>query len=124
MSKNRIKINKSLIFTFFFLFFFGSKLCFAATLDCSKMPKTIEMIQEVLSWVKIAIPILLILLGTVDFVKAIVAHNDDQMKKAQGDFVKRLIIGIVIFFVPMILRFVLRLSGVGGDSCLDELLNF
>lgn len=124
MSKNnKYKSYKLIIILTFFMFLIGYRLGYADTLDCTKMPKTMAIIQEILGWVKIVIPILLILLGTVDFVKAIVAKDDDQMKKAQGDFVKRLIIGIVIFFVPMILRFILNIAGYGG-SCLDELLKF
>lgn len=123
MSKNRYKSYKLLTILTFFMFFIGYKLGYADTLDCSNMPRTMAFIQEVLSWVKIVIPVLLILLGTIDFVKAIVAKDDDQMKKAQSDFVKRLIIGVTIFFVPMILRFILNIAGYGG-SCLDELLKF
>jgi len=104
-------------------FFINCKIGYADGLDCSKIPRTVEFIKEILGLVKIAIPILIILLGSIDFVKAIIAKNDEQIKKAQSAFVTRLIIGVVIFFVPLILKFILRLAGL-SDSCLEQLLSF
>ncbi len=131
MSKNRYKSYKLLIVLTFFMFFVGYKLGYADTLDCPveevsacpDYPCTAGYIQDILGMVKIFIPILLILLGTIDFVKAIVAQNDEKIKQAQSDFVKRLIIGITIFFVPMILSFILNVAGF-GNTCLDALIRF
>ncbi len=102
-------------------FFINSNMVYADI--CSSMPKTLDIIKELLGIVKIAIPILLIVLGTVDFIKAMVAQDDQQMKKAQGAFVKRLIIGVVIFFVPMIMKFLLSIIGY-GDNCLYDIFSF
>ena len=60
-----------------------------------------------LKFIQIAVPIILILMGTIDLVKALVAQKDDQMKKAQNTLMKRAIIGVVIFFVPMIVNFLM-----------------
>ena len=46
------------------------------------------IITSVLTYVRIIAPILVILLGMLDLAKAVVASKEDQMKKAQSDFIK------------------------------------
>lgn len=121
MQKN--KDIKILIITFLVSFFINNKIALAYELNCESMKETIGIVNEVLGIIKIAIPILLIALGTMDFIKAMVAQDDQKMKKAQTTFVQRLIIGVVIFFVPMIMRFLLNIIGM-GNSCLYDYLNF
>lgn len=62
-----------------------------------------SLINEILMYPKIIVPILVIGLGTLDLAKAVIASKEDEMKKAQTTFIKRLIIGVVIFFVPTII---------------------
>lgn len=70
------------------------------------------MIHSVLQYVRIIVPILVILLGTIDFAKAVIAGKEDQMRKAQMDFVKRIIIGVAVFFVPLIVDIVMELADI------------
>ena len=65
--------------------------------------KTYAFIKDAFYVIQILVPIILIGLGSLDFVKAIIAQSDDQMKQAQSTFVKRLIISIAIFLMPSIL---------------------
>lgn len=82
--------------------------------DSSK--KLLDMIKFIVNLVKIAIPIILIGLGTVDFAKAIFSGKEDEMKKAQGKFMKRIIIGICLFLVPTILNLILTIgNSIWGD---------
>ena len=72
-----------------------------------------DLINKIISYlniIKIAIPIILIVFGIIDFIKAIFAGNEEQMKKAQKDFIKRIGIAILIFFVPTIVNFILGLA--------------
>lgn len=66
----------------------------------------IDMINEVMNYIRIGVPILLLCLIIVDFSSAIFASSEDKMKKAQSKVIKRIIIAIVIFFVPTLLNFV------------------
>jgi len=71
-------------------------------------------------FLQIIIPVIIIIMGTIDLIKAVVAQKSDEMKKAQSILIKRLIIGVVIFFVPVIVNFLVNL--IGGDTtnqCLD-----
>lgn len=75
-------------------------------LDCETLlgPELINIINEVLLYVKIGVPILLIVLGSVDFSRAVLADEKDDLKKATSRFVKRCIIAVAIFFLPTILN--------------------
>ena len=77
---------------------------------------------------KIIVPIILILLGVIDMVKAITAQKEDEIKKAQQTFVRRLIAALIIFFVIVIVQFVFNIlskAGFAGDftGCLNAFIN-
>ena len=73
---------------------------------------TIDIINEVLNWIKILAPILLILFGSLDFAKAVLANDDAALKKATGNFAKRAIAAAVVFFVPFLVNLLLSLEGI------------
>ena len=62
-------------------------------------------------------PVLVIVLGILDFIKAIGADKEDEMKKAQKNFIIRLIAAALVFIIPLILEFILIKMGFGYDSC-------
>lgn len=77
-----------------------------------------------LNIIQIAVPIILIIMGTIDLVRALVAQKNDQMKKAQSVLMKRLIIGVIIFFVPMAIKFVVSMLGDNTDNiCMTSFTN-
>jgi len=59
--------------------------------------------------VKIAIPLLLIILGTIDFSKAVFTSDDKSSKEAISQFVKRIIIAVIIFIIPTVFNFLFSL---------------
>ena len=65
---------------------------------------------------KILGPTIAIVFGTLDFTKAIVASDEEKMKKAQSSFVKRLIAALLLFFVPIIVELLLGIFGITGIS--------
>jgi len=76
----------------------------------------LDLINDIFNYVKIAAPILLIVLGIVDFGQAVLSDDRDALKKATSKFVKRAIVCVVIFFVPLILNYVLGLiDKIGTD---------
>jgi len=76
--------------------------------------KLFGFVGHILRIIQIIVPIIIILMGTIDLVKATIAQKDDEMKKAQSILIKRLIYGVIIFFVPVIATFLVNL--VGGDT--------
>jgi len=70
------------------------------------------LLNEVLMYPKIIVPILVIVLGMVDFGKAVMASKEDEMKKAQTTFIKRVLISVVIFLVPTIVDIIMYLADI------------
>lgn len=56
---------------------------------------------------KILTPVIIIITGMLDIIKAVTAQKEDEMKKAQKKFVNRLIAGSVVFLVFVIVEFVI-----------------
>ena len=80
------------------------------------------LINEILMYPKIIVPILLILLGTLDFAKAVISSKEDEMKKAQSKFITRIIAAVGVFFVPALVDLIMQLAdivweGTGFYSC-------
>lgn len=87
-----------------------------------------SLVNQVLSYVRIIVPILIILLGSLDFAKAVIASKEEDMKKAQATFVKRLAAGLVVFLVPTLVTIIMNLAdiaweGQGYTSCGVEYIN-
>ena len=68
--------------------------------DCGWISnETVNFLANIVSIIKIAVPLLIIIMGSVDFVKAVVSQKEDQIKKSQIDFIQKLIAGVAVFFV-------------------------
>ena len=79
------------------------------------IPVTIPVIGRIVYLVvQILVPIILILLGSLDLVKAVIGQKDDEIKKNQQVFMKRLIGAALIFFVFAIVKFVISI--VSSDN--------
>lgn len=76
--------------------------------------KVVNWIFRIVRIVRYAIPVLLILLSILDYIKALAADNEDEMKKVTSRFVRRLIAAALIFIVPFILDFILRIFNIPG----------
>ena len=69
-----------------------------------------KLLKNVVNVLRIMIPIILNVFGVIDFVKAIFANDEDKMKKAQSIFIRRLIIGVVIYLIPTVLKLILTVA--------------
>lgn len=87
-----------------------------------------QFVGYILFALKIIIPLIIIILGVIDFVNATVSHKDDAIPAAAKGLLLRLIIGIAIFFVPVIVSLVLNLienassAVAAADACQKCLL--
>ncbi len=52
----------------------------------------------------IIIPLIIIVIGMIDFFKAVLDKDDDSIKKATNALIKRIIAGIVIFIMPTLVE--------------------
>jgi len=90
--------------------------------DCKAILGTADytlgwLIKKALFYIKIAAPILVLILSTIDFVKAVIINDDDTMKKAQKKLIIRLIVAILLFLVPTILELLLDIFGFTASNC-------
>ncbi len=76
-----------------------------------------NVVALIVKCIKIAVPILLVILGMLDFTKSIVAKKEEDIKKYQKAFVSRLISALVVFLIVFIVQFAVNLvSGVEDKS--------
>lgn len=82
-----------------------------AVVNCAGLlsENLINKINSYLDIIKIAIPILIVVLGIIDFSKAVFS-GEDEMKKSQKSFIKRIAVAILFFFVPTIVNLLLQLA--------------
>ncbi len=66
------------------------------------------IVSMVVLLIKIAVPILLIIFGMLDLGKAVVAAKEDEIKKGQQMFIKRLITAVIVFFVIQVVQIIIR----------------
>lgn len=75
------------------------------------------VVSTIVMLIKIIVPILLIIFGMLDLAKAVIASKEDEIKKAQMTFVKRLIAAVIVFFVVSLVQLVVRfVAGKDNDN--------
>ena len=72
-------------------------------------------IREIMNWIRIGIPIIIIILGSVDFSKAVIVSDDKALSQALSKLIKRLIAAVAIFFAPLILMYLLDSANQWAD---------
>lgn len=86
---------------------------------CCNMQPFLKVIEVLINIIMISIPIILIVLGTIDMFKAITANDEKQIKEARGSLIKRVIYAVLIFLVPFIVRLILQFTEemfLNGDN--------
>lgn len=79
-----------------------------------------NVVATIVKLIKIAVPILLIIWGMLDFTKSVIAKKEDDIKKYQKAFVSRLISALVVFLLIFVVQFAVNLiSGVEDKSNAD-----
>ena len=81
------------------------------TTFCEDSASIWQLLGHVVNIVKIVIPIIIILLAMLDLGKAVMAGKEDEIKNAQKMLIKRLIYGVIIFFVVTIVQTIFNLIG-------------
>lgn len=74
---------------------------------CSdEMLVVVGAVKTIFTLIQIAIPGVLIVLGTLDMFKAMTSGDEKKTKEAQRTFIRRLIYAVIAFLVPFIIRLV------------------
>ena len=67
---------------------------------CSDTKELLTFVGWIITIFKIAIPLIIIIFGMMDFGKAVVSEKDEDVKKQAVKLLRRAIAGIIIFFIP------------------------
>ena len=90
--------------------------------NCSGLlsEEIVEYLNFGIKAIKIAVPLILIALGIVDFARGVFSTEDD-MKKIQQKFIKRVILALAFFLIPTIIGVLLDIAenvfGITTDLC-------
>jgi preprotein translocase subunit SecG len=98
---------------------------FLAEIDVKTCPceltTVFRFIINIMNLIKIVIPILLIIFGSLDLGKAVVAGDDKEVAKAQNMLVKRVITAAAVFFIVPLITLVMSLvSDAKWTNCLNK----
>ena len=78
-----------------------------------------ESLNQYMWWIRVIVPILIIGLGLFDFSKAVLSVSEEDMSKAKKTFIKRLIIGIVIFLIPTFINIIIELINIASPGSVN-----
>lgn len=93
---------------------------------CTSMKDSglLEQVKTIYDIFRIAVPIIIIGFGVIDFSKGVFASDEEQMKKTQKKFMQRLLIGVAFFLVPAILGLLLKIANaiwsIGGEGTVTD----
>lgn len=76
-----------------------------------------DILKEVFGWIQIAVPCLVLVLCSVDLASAVISQEEKNIQAALSKVVKRVMIGVAIFFVPTVIDFMLDLAGIASGVC-------
>ena len=132
MKKNGLKIS---VFIIMLLFCVGTVYAEDSSLSdvvsCGggiELPsKLVNLISIFITALQVAVPIILIVMGMLDFAKATAASKEEDIKKGQQTFVRRLIAGACVFFVIFVVKVTIGALNTDDSNqllaCVDKLLN-
>ena len=86
-------------------------------------PDLVDIINDVMRWIRIIVPILLIGFGILDFTKATFSKSEDDMKKIREKFFKRIAAAVLVFLAPYFIKLILRLANsvwgwINPETCI------
>ena len=79
-----------------------------------------NLVATIIKLIKIAVPVLLIIFGMVDFAKSVVAKNEDDVKKFRKQFVSRVVSAIIVFVIVFVVQFAVNLISSVEDTTNED----
>ncbi len=90
---------------------------FILAAECPALPSQLSnIIATIVNLIKIAVPILLVIFGMLDLGKAVISQKEDEIKKGQQTFFKRLLAAALAFLVVAIAQFIIGIAAGGNDN--------
>ena len=120
MEKNKTFNKLKLIIFSFLIFIANMNVSYAERSYAEKKCEGVlsgeftEFLQNVFGLMKIAGPILVIIMTTMDLIKAVASGGKDDLPKLGTKTVKRLIYAVLLFVIPSLLDWAFKLLGIYG----------
>ena len=89
--------------------------------------KLVYVIHLIIMLIQFGVPLLLIIFGMLDLGKAVIASKEDEIKKGQQMFIKRLVAAVIVFFVVAVVKLVVGLAADDSDNivgCINSIVNY
>ena len=124
MKKN--KVLRIILLIFMGIITFETKVFAASTTQCNQLSDLkVDLsdlkvdLQNLFNFLKILLPLLIIGLSIMDFIKAITGDKDRELKKTFKRFVKRLVLAVVFFFLPVLINLLLDIFMIDSSVCIN-----
>lgn len=95
---------------------------------CGWLPaKTINIIHIAYNVVRMAIPAIIVVMGSIDFLKSIASASDDEIRKNTNNFIHKLIGAAIAFIIPAAVGWIAQVmadsNASQGVTCMNAMLN-
>lgn len=90
--------------------------CATDAAGCQGLGEVIAIIRNIVTIIQWIVPVILILMGTIDLVKAVTQGKEDDIKKGQKTLITRAIAAVIVFLIPIIVNVIMNFIGKGNDS--------
>lgn len=96
--------------------------------DIIELPvATVRILHNAYTLLQIGTPLILVVMGIIDFGRAVVGSSEDDIKKKQYKFIKRFIAAIMVFLVLAIVRWIFGILASAGfidaRGCINLIVN-
>jgi len=89
-------------------------------LDCGPLSdKVVEFLSQIYSVFKYVAPVLALVLIIKDFAHAAASQDKDELMKATRTAIKRIILVMVLFFIPILVNFFTGILGWNGTCSIS-----
>lgn len=82
-----------------------------ADTTCQDLKGVIAIVAFILKIIQWVVPIILIILGTFDLVKAVTQGKEEDIKKGQKILIQRIIAAVIVFLVPLLVSIIMGMIG-------------
>lgn len=95
---------------------------------CGWLPaKTINIIHIAYNVVRMAIPAIIVVMGSIDFLKSIASASDDEIRKNTNNFIHKLVGAAIAFIIPAAVGWIAQVmadsNASQGVTCMNAMLN-
>ena len=71
---------------------------------CTDMANTLKLVGYFITVIKIVVPLLVVIMGSLDFYHIVMSGKDSDLKKESLILGKRVLMGVIVFLMPSIVN--------------------